>query len=233
MKERPILFSAPMVRAILEGRKTQTRRVIDRRLTARDQLLGCGHEMPADKIVAWFGDGPDAILKTFAACPQGSPGDKLWVREAFMFGGNGKPLYWATDENTCRFGQDIGFKRRPSIHMPRWVSRLTLLVRQIRVQRLQEISESDAEAEGVKPWRYTVTLSNGATVYVGGGSFTDHSPIVGAMLSQQSFLKESATVTGVAGHYREAYAKLWDEINGSGAWAQNPWVWVIDFTRVA
>lgn len=143
MKERPILFSAPMIRALLDGSKTQTRRVVK-----------CHVE------------DYDGALITGTACPYGQPGDRLWVREAFDFlpaGGPDQPqaceiVYWATgsteqrtaphDYNPMIYGHE---KVRPSIHMPRWASRITLEITSVRVERLQDISESDAQAEGAIP----------------------------------------------------------------------------------
>jgi hypothetical protein len=147
-KERPILFSAPMVRAILDGQKTQTRRVVK----------------PAGRLVAtsWSPLHPERGLRVTVrtgprsthtgpigdhldACPYGEPGDRLWVRETWArFPGN-DPVYRATYDG--RFGS--GWKWKPSIHMPRWASRLTLEVTAVRVERLHDISESDAANEGI------------------------------------------------------------------------------------
>lgn len=136
MKERPILFSGPMVRAILEGRKTQTRRVVKPQPA---HIPGIGTVLNIDTI-------------TGRACPYGNPGDRLWVRETWahrrwMLGDaspNPTTVYRAD-------GEDLkGCARwRPSIHMPRWASRIALEVVSVRVERLQDISEDDAKAEGV------------------------------------------------------------------------------------
>jgi len=136
MKERPILFSGPMVRAILEGRKTQTRRVVKPQPA---HIPGIGTVLNIDTI-------------TGRACPYGNPGDRLWVREAWahrrwMLGDaspNPTTVYRAD-------GEDLkGCARwRPSIHMPRWASRIALEVVSVRVERLQDISEEDAKAEGI------------------------------------------------------------------------------------
>lgn len=139
MKERPILFSGPMVRAILAGSKTQTRRVVMPRLVH-------GRKVGALR------------------CPYGVPGDGLWVREAWRARADQDPLapreiprgtvwYCATgnghgDEEPSGCAGGVGNKR-PSIFMPRWASRITLEITDVRVQRLQEIGEDDAEAEGV------------------------------------------------------------------------------------
>lgn len=154
MKERPILFSAEMVRAILEGRKTQTRRVI------KDGL----GDKPIDTIefngVSWTiaGDAPsqhmgEVYMNDWSfdlRCPFGVPGDRLWVRETWHYrGGNniepspGFVSYRADGEFTLP-----GYEWRPSIFMPRWASRILLEVTTVRVERLQEISWEDHIAEG-------------------------------------------------------------------------------------
>lgn len=208
MKSRPILFSAPMVRALLAGTKTQTRRII-KGSHALD-LLNCG--MTAEYVAL-----PENYL-----CPYGQPGDQLWVREAFRFldafdgdspttVGNrclaaGYPKPWAPiqheadgwRDNWMNVGATPGSvtpgKLRPGIHMPRWASRITLEIVSVRVERLQDISEEDAIAEGTTP------------------------SIVGADLDH---LK-----------YRSGYQTLWESINGAGSWDANPWVWVIEFRRI-
>lgn len=156
MKERPILFSAPMVRAILSGRKTQTRRAIKP-----------APMMVTDRrITPWEGPA-DALLKLLAESgrdsPYGQPGDRLWVREngwerpertaRMMRDGadTWAPYYFDADGITEQEAEDFkawGFKRRPSIHMPRWASRILLEIVSVRVERLQDISEADAIAEG-------------------------------------------------------------------------------------
>ena len=140
MRERPILFNQPMVRATLDGRKTQTRRVA--------KLTSGGHVKEANGHRRWHVGDPDAVL----ACPFGAPGDRLWVRETFfdshkfrhapLFEG-GPRYYYRADSSF------IGCHRwTPSIQMPKAASRLTLEVVSVRVERLQDISEVDAVAEG-------------------------------------------------------------------------------------
>lgn len=141
MKERPILFSAPMVRAILDGRKTQTRRIL------KGSTEHKGVYNPAYLAVHQNDKGWKQI------CPYGKPGDQLWVRETFATGNPehywGNPIYKAT------FGAALkpvceGFtKWKPSIHMPRAASRIDLLIKDIRVERLQDISKADCMAEGM------------------------------------------------------------------------------------
>lgn len=150
MKERPILFSAPMVRAILSGRKCQTRRVVK------------GNAL---KWLDHFGFTPGFVANPENhQCPYGQPGDRLWVREngwerpyrtANMMregADTWEPYYFDADgygNADAEQFKELGFKRRPSIHMPRWASRITLEITGVRVERLQDISEADATAEGV------------------------------------------------------------------------------------
>lgn len=188
--ERPILFSAPMVRAILSNAKTQTRRVVkDTGLYAIDAAIH-GPETAARELLA---------LAT--RCPYGQPGQKLWVRETWrerVPDQDGRTLDYRADhtsEDPC----DVPW--RPSIHMPRAASRITLEVTGVRVERLRDISEADAIAEGIERsgecnWR----------------DYGDpHNDFTSA---------------------RRSYRSLWDQINGDGAWAANPWVWVVEFKRV-
>jgi hypothetical protein len=155
VKERPILFSAPMVRALLEGRKTQTRRVVKFRVTGPnppqtldfydgDKWKGTCHE-----------DGRSG--NALKLCPYGVPGDRLWVRETWSMAKScnvHEPFYRADGEASGRQTTLSYHERearwRPSIFMPRWASRITLEVTDVRVERLQEISEADALAEGAK-----------------------------------------------------------------------------------
>lgn len=147
MTERPIIFSAEMVRAILEGRKTQTRRVV--------KLTQYGSVQRSD----FFPN--DLRVRQF--CPYGKPGNLLWVREGFAV----QPELWADNRGPQPIhytaDQVIGFagkpdtrqiedyRSKPSIHMPRWASRITLEVKSVRVERLQDIREDDARAEGCDP----------------------------------------------------------------------------------
>ena len=147
MKERPILFSGPMVRAILDGCKTQTRRVINPQIPV-PQSCGPGDFLLVDE----FGD------ETVKQSPFGAPGDRLWVRETFVVDyevgegtrGGVPPavFYRATDDGKTNFTPGMEHWK-PSIHMPRMYCRLLLDVKAVRVERLQEITEEDATAEGV------------------------------------------------------------------------------------
>ena len=151
MKERPILFCAPMVRAILDGRKTQTRRIMkvqpppDARVTVEHYTSivtdrRYGDMKPGKEVFGALWDGGECGLP----CPYGQPGDRLWVRETWQRA--------ATDTGECLFYRadaDESGPWRPSIHMPRWASRITLRITDICVERLLDISENDARAEGV------------------------------------------------------------------------------------
>lgn len=155
MKSRPILFSGPMVCALLDGSKTQTRRIYKNR---KHPDAGC--DMAANELVR----EPQHVIDRI--CPYGQPGDRLWVRETFQgpmwFGddkpvnshtqkycyykadGDGAPEYMDADDNlVCRW--------KPSIHMPRWASRITLEITGVRVERLRDISDDDSLAEGIYP----------------------------------------------------------------------------------
>ncbi|WKD51699.1 hypothetical protein [Microbulbifer spongiae] len=163
-KERPIIFNGPMVRAILEGRKTQTRRIIKPQPfngasseSAIKQIGGLRDEQTLSQVMtsAWQAGFVDTT------CPCGEEGDRLWVRETHHLSHHNAITYRADynhnpfDEEEC--GEDcsmVGEKWRPSIHMPRWASRIDLEITRIGVERLQDISEEDAKAEGmVSPYK--------------------------------------------------------------------------------
>ena len=196
MKERPILFSAPMVRALLAGTKTQTRRVAKLNSAARLEKSG----------KQWHPDDPNAVN----ACPYGQPGDRLWVKETWgtTSGFDGvKPTELPEFRVPIRYRAD-GFEWdgiwRPSLFMCRWMSRIALEITEIRLERLQAITEADAKAEGVTPTSRNHTAAAVAYIF-GAKEFQAH---------------------------KSAYATLWEEINGAGSWALNPYVWVVTFKRV-
>lgn len=152
MKERPILFSAPMVRALLAGTKTQTRRVVK-----PQPMMVTNH-----RLAIW--DGPSAALqqqreRMGRGCPYGQPGDRLWVRETWARDDEDGALFYradvglggdADDWERNRLDGVPRYRWRPSIHMHRRASRITLEITGVRAERLQDISEADAIAEGVK-----------------------------------------------------------------------------------
>lgn len=250
-RERPIIFSSEMVRAILDGRKTQTRRIIDlsdkavmslgqrklgwtcnpamarvgdvgrmvaalagkRREVASEQISVPARH-PDDSRIPWDACGYERVY-----CPYGDPGDRLWVRENFRFtedidgrevlefqaGGtrliarnrDGLPSA-VHGEHRCT---SILPKWRPSIHMPRWASRITLELTEVRVERLRDISEEDAQAEGAH------RLPN-----------DDYDP--GDPADDPEF------------SYVQGFKAIWERINGPESWNDSPWVWVLAFRRL-
>jgi hypothetical protein len=225
MKERGMLMSGPMVRAILAGTKTQTRRVVKNLPGNVEDFLKPYRIMAGDGHSGFGGyvfseEYPDEGSEHFP-CPYGQPGDRIYVRETWQpvwaeaerpptgdGPGNGWAIkYPATDgivEYHDNDTDEITQRCRPSIHMPRWASRIDLDIISVRVERLQDISDADARAEGVP------CASDLAWDGIGDDPY------------------ESAVNQG----HRAAFRKLWDSINGPGAWAINPWVWVYQFKRV-
>ncbi|CAM3981546.1 hypothetical protein SB6095_05150 [Klebsiella quasivariicola] len=219
MKERGMIFNGEMVRAILDGRKTQTRRIMA--------------PQPADDIERCIFPNPEAIgwksslrhkhgSTTAHFCHYGKPGDRIWVRETFqgplfdydlmdsyckdptpfekpefcVYKADGVPapeFYDADDELHCCW--------RPSIHMPRWASRILLEITDVRVERLNAISQEDAQAEGMELTGWRPTYSDPDS---GGEVMTPY----------------------------DNFAELWSSIYGDESWKANPWVWVISFKRV-
>lgn len=217
MKERPILFSAPMVRALLDDSKTQTRRIMNpqpRQLNPGNPEGYYELNHKGGYILSSARNGFPAFVEN---CPYGQPGDRLWVREAWasVFA---EPVEQMMPPDIA-FRADGGEKPawlrvwRPSIHMPRWASRITLEVTGVRVERLQDISEADAIAEG---------------------SITSESQIAIAACRNQMAAPDvvSASDGKAYANARRAYRALWEQINGAGSWEANPWVWVIEFKRV-
>ena len=241
MKERPIPFSAPMVRAILNGTKTQTRRIMKPQPTVSE-----------DGWFSWNGHAPNSPYSAYAtnhidkeslrlfvgpSSPYGKPGDQLWVRERFQ------PLWadgfdWDSHikpDYKTGFGYDISYpathgivewidgddnitdRCRPSIHMPRWASRISLEILAVRVEQLNDISKADAEAEGIE----------GINRPIGGDDYEtywrDYS-LSDADADGWPYLRDGKQV--------ESYKTLWEKINGKGSWDENPWVWVVEFKRI-
>lgn len=227
MKERPILFSAPMVRAILDGSKTQTRRIVKPQPFIDEMGNFCwngmnfGQDFDGPHIQAIASPLPSSRTKR-VHCPYGKRGDRLWVRETWMPGydheadhENGPQvsiLYRADNEGRTVAAPNYELAEqweleysedgdpppswRPSIHMPRWASRITLEITGVRVERLRDISEANCLAEGCTG---------------GHGSIPGYS--------------YNATPS-------EYFQHIWTSINGAGNWDANPWVWVVEFRRV-
>jgi len=147
MKERPIIFNDEMVRAILEGRKTQTRRIMKPQMEFRnvDDLFHSWTYRLKNEVRLLYPNAKEIIL---AECPFGQPGDRLWVRECWapVYSNPKSAIYRADGERQS--GACCGCVWKPSIHMPRWASRTTLQVTGVRVERLQDIREEDARLEG-------------------------------------------------------------------------------------
>lgn len=217
-KERPILFSAPMVRAILDGRKTQTRRVM---------------KHPPDDDGVWLEDRDgapwprayidDAANDDWLTCPYGKRGDRLWVRETWnefdpieiptdrygrrapYVGCQGsRKISWvaayAADGPLAHQSDGSPATWRPSIHMPRWASRIMLEITGVRVERLQSITQRDVFREGLRN-------------------------------AQQNEIEDLYPKRSMLS--RDCFAHLWESINGKGSWDANPWVWVLEFEKVA
>ncbi|MEJ6330882.1 ASCH domain-containing protein [Klebsiella pneumoniae] len=195
MTERGMIFNAEMVRAILDGRKTQTRRPV--KFPVHDKNLGC--ELAGNELAGELSAG------NYLNSAFGKPGDRIWVRETWNKYG-GLLTYradhdWIDDmrkETVCTA------KWVPSIHMPRWASRILLEITDVRVERLNAISEEDATAEGVPP----------------AGSLLPDYP--GTFLTPKG---DFATA-------KVAFQRLWESIYGEESWKANGWVWVISFKRV-
>lgn len=209
MKERPILFSAPMVRAILAGTKTQTRRVVN----GQEQWPTNTHHITflSTRGTALAVDSNRTTWRPEIRCPYGQPGDRLWVREAWRTVAEMDDLP-PHDLNTAHRiwfeanspHQPGAGKLRPSMFMPRWASRITLEVTGVRVERLQEISIEDCKSEGA--WGPDESIV---------GKVAKHFGI--DILAANPYL---------------AYRMLWESINGPGSWEANPWVWVVEFKRL-
>lgn len=224
IKERPILFSAPMVRAILEGRKTVTRRVV-KGLKTDNPVITCADGSPIRSGACWD------IGKSIIHCPHGKPGDRLWVRETWYCDHfevqkgpylqpadmhdldqsreDGELVYAADGLTPYEAYQPIW---KPSIHMPRWACRILLEITDVRVERLQA-----GEGETAFESRYVAEGIN--RIHQGDGDYAFH-----------PFKSEPGP--GSWTDPFDAWRELWVGINGAESWNDNPWVWVVEFKRV-
>ncbi|SEJ56875.1 hypothetical protein SAMN05216201_11122 [Pseudomonas linyingensis] len=238
-RERPILFSGPMVRAILEGRKTVTRRPVkDGQIPTEDKSIpaegprwsAIGQRHPRYGFCV-FGETEAECAQALAEhgrCPYGQLGDRLWVRETFTdLRGTGvehrpaptSPLQRYAYAADCPSGsyadstrKDFGLKWRPSIHMPRAASRILLEITAVRVERLQ-----DGEGETTFESRYLAEGIN--RIHHGDGEYYYH-----------AFESEPGPSNWIDPF--DAWRELWTSVNGSTSWAANPWVWVVEFKVV-
>jgi len=242
MKERPILFSGAMVRALLADTKTQTRRVVKPSRRYPFEFVGSGTKADPDwndpSCWGFMSDDGDAwLLKDGTKesdvhqipCPYGQPGDRLYVRETFYAYGRWETRYsekkkrdeWHFVDMTLECGHAYAYAadgaphdfhksnqrsdrtpswwKRPAIHMPRLASRILREIVSVRVERLNDISQADAVAEGAMVWA-------------------------------QELDTQIKDLPGEDAQF--AFLALWESINGAGSWAANPWVWVVEFKRV-
>lgn len=206
MKERPIIFSPMMVRAL--DRKTKTRRIVNGNAWVEEGDFDyTGQCVKVGEFI------------DLRRCPYGQPEDRLWVRETWATSrymddqppretkNHGLPFWYAADDSVRWTGATSGGpgfttrgKWRPSIHMPRWAIRIVLEITDIRVERLQDISEEDAKAEGAE--------------YPGCAVWADRQ-----------------TEKNIRG-YRLGFLGIWESIHGLGSWDRNDWVWVVSFRRI-
>ena len=216
MKERGMIFNGEMVRAILDGRKTQTRRPIKWKQTRFTEI---GEREDGSKW-PWSEDAEHAC-DFWHPCPFGAVGDRIWVRETWSSDfANYYPndrVWYAADNNrqldidmvdgvrgiySPESDVHVPFRWHPSIHMPRWASRILLEITDVRVERLNAINEHDAQAEGVAKLR---------------GGFWKH--------YQPGWTQHQLSARG-------SFVTLWKSIYGDESWNSNPWVWVIKFKRI-
>lgn len=254
MKERGMIFNGEMTRAILDGRKTQTRRIM--KVQPSEDFTPMNMALETDYKARWYTPGvvdKDGYLQPASkevfgvsnenegySCPFGAVGDRIWVRETWAILGNEDGCCIDWEEKLCKADErsaariyrasceqkpgnyglwsipdDADWKPhtkdhqyegawRPSIHMPRWASRILLEITDVRVERLSAISEEDATAEGVPP----------------AGSLLPDYP--GTFLTPKG---DFATA-------KVAFQRLWESIYGEESWKANGWVWVISFKRV-
>ncbi|HIB5557290.1 TPA: hypothetical protein ACWXB1_005428 [Klebsiella pneumoniae] len=201
MREKGLIFNSEMVRALLDGRKTQTRRPV--KFPVHDKNLGC--ELAGNELAGELSAG------NYLNSAFGKPGDRIWVRETWADAGASAPdlkLYRANyPEHVPSIYENVPpakeIRWTPSIHMPRWASRILLEITDVRVERLNAISEEDARAEGI----------------IDGGCLNCGEP-------------EPCGCANPEPDATDAFAYLWQSIYGQENWNADPWVWVIEFKRV-
>lgn len=225
MKERGMIFNGEMVRAILDGRKTQTRRIM--KVQPESNQLGLllitdstKHSDIGKYHWAESNATGNHVRSKLFSCPFGAVGDRIWVRETWSSDfANYYPndrVWYAADNNrrldievvdgvrgiySPESDVHVPFRWQPSIHMPRWASRILLEITDVRVERLNSISQEDAQAEGLELTGWRPTYSDPDS---GGEVMTPY----------------------------DNFAELWSSIYGDESWKANPWVWVISFKRV-
>lgn len=199
-----MLFSTPMVQAILDGRKTQTRRVVKPQPPRDFDYLGTGTDTASGEPIfyaCWEWEKFHNVK-----CPYGQPGDVLWVRERFRKNEmpTGSPYHYYADNDVYTNKDNERWK--PSIHMPKDAARIWLEITNVRVERLQDITGDDAQSEGISPCH-----NHGWKDYM-------------ASVEMDCFI----------GNYgrTSSFQSLWQSINGKESWDANPWVWVIEFKRI-
>lgn len=230
---KPILFSTPMVQAILEGRKTMTRRIVKPQPSIK---MGVGKWLK-NELLQMIGGQEIVTDYMVKHNPYGQPGDVLWVREKFRkhhpvdeYGyidfettildyaaDNPEPLYLTDGDGFVRTNKDgsekfVPFK--PSIHMPKDACRLFLQITNIRVERLQEISQNDCVNEGIQQ----LLMSSMQKAQSGGKRF-------------RNYLKKPELFNEAVSSY-ESFQTLWQSINSPESWEANPWVWVVEFKQI-
>lgn len=225
MKERPIIFNADMVRAILAGTKTQTRQVVKPQPPSKTfQVTPYHHPDSRPRFFAWksgFGGAEMHPQWEPIPCPYGQPGDRLWVRETWNSFDGWAGYYYAADYDGWGIGPDDdpdhvpdhAVRWKPSIHMPRAASRITLEITSVRVERLQEIWENDADciAEGIE-------------------EMPPHPCGVRRWRNYQPGHPQAWSLNLVTPG--NSFSTLWRSINGDESWDADPWVWVVEFKRV-
>jgi len=230
MKELPILFSTPMVQAILDGRKTMTRRIVNTKRSGWDcqtmkfalSKIIRAIDTKISSVIGFhaFFQANDSDHKLGTMCHYGQSGDLLWVRESF--------IEFPADDFNFRTEPDPVFEQaktkwKPSIHMPKVAARIWLQVEEIRVERLHDISEEDMISEGV-----LIPVSERNTPVF----------VLGTANSAFSFLPDGCFADGATPPTQKQirfafWAELWCKINGRESWDSNPWVWVVKFKTLS